>query len=87
LEPSHGPRFWALLEPYPKLERARGYLAGVAATAGLDIRPDEPEVVDAGDEPDEPAARPAGAAEAPEVGTSDQLWGADEVWRSDRPTW
>lgn len=31
LEPGHGPRFWALLEGYPRLERARGYLEGFAA--------------------------------------------------------
>jgi hypothetical protein len=35
--PGHGPRFWALLEAYPRTERARGYLEGVAATAGLDL--------------------------------------------------
>jgi predicted metal-dependent hydrolase len=39
LEPSHNPRFWALLEPFPKLERARGYLEGVAAAAELDMEP------------------------------------------------
>ncbi len=39
LEPSHSPRFWSLLEPYPKLERARGYLEGVAAAAELDMEP------------------------------------------------
>jgi predicted metal-dependent hydrolase len=37
LEPSHSPRFWALLEAFPKLERARGYLEGVAAVAELDL--------------------------------------------------
>jgi predicted metal-dependent hydrolase len=35
LVPGHGPEFWALLAGYPRLERARGYLEGVAATAGL----------------------------------------------------
>lgn len=34
IEPSHGRRFWALLAAYPRLERARGYLEGVAAAAG-----------------------------------------------------
>lgn len=38
-EPDHSPRFWALLAAYPRTERARGYLEGVAATAGLDIDP------------------------------------------------
>ncbi|MFJ3878817.1 M48 family metallopeptidase [Streptomyces sp. NPDC090077] len=31
LVPGHGPRFWELLEAYPKTERARGFLEGVAA--------------------------------------------------------
>jgi YgjP-like, metallopeptidase domain len=35
LQPGHGAEFWALLESYPRTERARGYLEGVAATAGL----------------------------------------------------
>lgn len=40
LQPGHGPEFWALLETYPRTDRARGYLEGVAATAGLE-RPDD----------------------------------------------
>ncbi len=35
LEPAHDPAFWRLLEGYPRVERARGYLEGVAAAAGL----------------------------------------------------
>lgn len=31
----HGPEFWAELAGYPRLERARGYLEGVAAAARL----------------------------------------------------
>ncbi|MGC4894142.1 M48 family metallopeptidase [Micromonospora sp. DT31] len=31
--PSHNAQFWALVARYPKSERARGYLEGVAATA------------------------------------------------------
>lgn len=46
IEPGHGPRFWALLGDYPQLERARGYLEGVAATAGLGIDSDENDVTD-----------------------------------------
>ncbi len=34
-EPGHGPGFWALVDGYPRAERARGYLEGVAAAAGL----------------------------------------------------
>ncbi|PWI44010.1 M48 family metallopeptidase [Streptomyces sp. ICBB 8177] len=35
LVPGHGPDFWALLAAYPRTERARGYLEGVAAAAHL----------------------------------------------------
>jgi predicted metal-dependent hydrolase len=41
LQPGHGPAFWALLEAYPRTERARGYLEGVAATSGLEVPDDE----------------------------------------------
>jgi predicted metal-dependent hydrolase len=33
--PSHSGRFWALVGRYPKAERARGFLEGVCAAAGL----------------------------------------------------
>ncbi len=29
LEPNHGPRFWRLVNQYPRTERARGYLMAV----------------------------------------------------------
>ncbi|MFC4506532.1 MULTISPECIES: M48 family metallopeptidase [Streptomyces] len=35
LVPGHGPDFWRLLEAYPRTERARGYLEGVAAAERL----------------------------------------------------
>ncbi|MDT4985941.1 MAG: hypothetical protein QOI74_35 [Micromonosporaceae bacterium] len=35
--PSHGTDFWHLVARYPKTERARGYLEGVSAAAGLGI--------------------------------------------------
>ncbi|MER7275146.1 M48 family metallopeptidase [Dactylosporangium sp. NPDC000244] len=35
--PSHSSAFWALVARYPKSERARGYLEGVSAAAGLGI--------------------------------------------------
>lgn len=35
LVPGHGPDFWRLLEAYPRTERARGYLEGVAAAGRL----------------------------------------------------
>ena len=31
VEQGHGPRFWTLLDAYPRTERARGYLEGFAA--------------------------------------------------------
>jgi len=35
LEPGHGPRFWNWVNRYPRTERARGYLEGVAAAGQL----------------------------------------------------
>ncbi|MDX6227034.1 MAG: hypothetical protein QOI76_424 [Frankiales bacterium] len=40
LVPGHGPRFWELVELYPRTERARGFLEGVALAAGLELSPD-----------------------------------------------
>lgn len=39
--PGHGPDFWSLLEAYPRTDRARGYLEGVSATAGLQLSDDD----------------------------------------------
>jgi predicted metal-dependent hydrolase len=46
VEPGHSRRFWALLERYPRTERARGYLEGVAAASGLDLGDGEVDDVD-----------------------------------------
>ena len=35
--PGHGADFWAEVDRYPRTERARGYLEGVSATAGLGL--------------------------------------------------
>ncbi|MEO7289487.1 MAG: M48 family metallopeptidase, partial [Jatrophihabitantaceae bacterium] len=35
IEPGHGPAFWAWVNRYPRTERARGYLEGVAMAAQL----------------------------------------------------
>ena len=51
IESGHGPRFWRLLERYPRTERARGYLDGVSAAAHLPIADDLAE-----DESDEDVA-------------------------------
>lgn len=40
LVPGHGPEFWAWVERYPRTERARGYLEGLSAGAGLEMLPD-----------------------------------------------
>jgi predicted metal-dependent hydrolase len=37
---AHNTEFWALVSRYPKAERARGYLEGVAAVAGAPITED-----------------------------------------------
>lgn len=42
LVPGHGEDFWALLAGYPKAERARGYLDGVAHAAGLELADADP---------------------------------------------
>jgi predicted metal-dependent hydrolase len=39
IEPSHNKRFWHWVDRYPRAERAKGYLEGVAHAAALDIPP------------------------------------------------
>ncbi len=55
IEIGHGPRFYRLVDAYPKAERARGYLLGVVAGAGWSAEPDAL---------DEESAYEAGADEA-----------------------
>ena len=38
--PGHGPDFWELVQRYPRADRARGYLEGVAAAAHLELEDD-----------------------------------------------
>lgn len=56
----HGERFWAWVRRYPQTERARGYLEGVEAAAGLqldgELDADEPEADERG--ADEPGGQP-----------------------------
>ncbi|WP_240801688.1 M48 family metallopeptidase [Streptomyces sp. A1136] len=54
LVPGHGPRFWRLLEAYPKTERARGYLEGVVAAERLPA-------------PSDPSAAPGAPSDLPAV--------------------
>ena len=37
---NHNTQFWALVARYPKAERARGYLEGISAAAGLGLSED-----------------------------------------------
>ena len=37
LEPNHDARFWGWVDRFPKAERAKGYLEGIAAAANLDL--------------------------------------------------
>ncbi|HET7682234.1 MAG TPA: SprT-like domain-containing protein [Marmoricola sp.] len=39
LEPGHNKRFWHWVDRYPRAERAKGYLEGVAAAAELELGP------------------------------------------------
>ena len=58
-QPSHGRDFWALLESYPRTERARGYLEGVVAAGALGAPGEgegEPLADDVEDQPLRPSA-------------------------------
>jgi predicted metal-dependent hydrolase len=37
LDVGHTPQFWAMVDRYPRAERAKGYLEGVSAAAQLDL--------------------------------------------------
>jgi predicted metal-dependent hydrolase len=39
IEPSHNKRFWHWVDRYPRAERAKGYLEGVAHAVALDLEP------------------------------------------------
>jgi hypothetical protein len=64
LVPGHGDEFWAEVERFPRTERARGYLEGVSATAGLGLRDDADDDTDGTDDADDPddTGPPADAA-------------------------
>src|SRR3954454_15351334 len=42
IEPNHNARFWQWVDQFPRAERAKGYLEGVAAAANLDLEACEP---------------------------------------------
>jgi predicted metal-dependent hydrolase len=37
IEPNHDARFWGWVDGFPRSERAKGYLEGIAAAANLDL--------------------------------------------------
>lgn len=53
LVPGHGKAFWRLLASYPRLDRARGFLDGLAHAEGLEPGPDEDPLDGAPGSPDE----------------------------------
>ena len=48
LETGHTPAFWSWVDRYPKAERAKGFLEGVAAASQLGVRADPPDCSDEG---------------------------------------
>lgn len=62
MQPSHGPRFWALVAAYPRTERARGFLEGFSSGAREAGSGDEGDVdegdVDEGDVDEGDVGRP-----------------------------
>jgi predicted metal-dependent hydrolase len=41
--PGHGPKFWALVDRFPRTERARGYLEGISAATQIPAHPSPPD--------------------------------------------
>ena len=68
LVPGHGPAFWRLLASYPRLERARGFLDGLAHAEGLAPGADDDPSTGPPRRPVEPAA---GSAETRAARASD----------------
>jgi len=48
IEAGHTPAFWSWVDRYPKAERAKGFLEGVAAATALGIQADPPDCSDEG---------------------------------------
>jgi hypothetical protein len=46
LVPGHGPAFWRLLASYPRVDRARGFLDGMAHAEGMPAPADDPLATD-----------------------------------------
>lgn len=69
VEQGHGPRFWTLLEAYPRTERARGFLEGFAAARDLRIGEGDDDPRDLATEGD--PADPGGGCDPPDPDGSD----------------
>ncbi len=66
----HGPRFWALVEDFPRTERARGFLEGWSIARGDGVVGDDGEMADdvGGDPTDDVTSHPPGVSQdVPEV--------------------
>ena len=48
IEAGHTPSFWGWVDRYPKAERAKGFLEGVAAASALDVAGEPPDCSDEG---------------------------------------
>jgi predicted metal-dependent hydrolase len=48
LESGHSPAFWAWVDRYPRAERAKGFLEGVAAASQLGVSGEEPDCSEEG---------------------------------------
>jgi hypothetical protein len=56
----HGPSFWRLLASYPRLERARGFLDGLAHAEGLPPADGDDDPVDGADDDEPEGSEPEG---------------------------
>ena len=62
VQPGHGPKFWSLMETFPRTERARGFLEGFAAARDLPMNEDDLGGDDAAPAEDPDDDRPQGVA-------------------------
>ncbi|NHC13284.1 M48 family metallopeptidase [Motilibacter sp. E257] len=84
IEPDHGPAFWALLEAYPRTERARGFLEGVEASRGV---PDIPNGRRAADGDDTAPGGAAGRGAAVACGGEGDEGGESGTVGAQGPSW
>ena len=68
LVPGHGPAFWRLLASYPRVERARGFLDGLAHAEGMPAAAEDPLEDDVEDPTERGDALASGEGERPPGG-------------------